>query len=129
MRITSLLLISLVFFVPRLSAMDTQEAVPLSEAASASATQEKEYYDATVLLIDHDSGMLGVKIVDETTQAETKLSFVVDPEEVNVTTTQNQYLEFSDIQVGDFLDIYTEIGKDGKEMVLDIIDYTQIPKE
>ena len=129
MKIALLLLASILFFIPSLFAMSTQEAVPISEAASTPAAQENEYYDATVLLIDYDNGMLGVKLVDEKTNEETKLSFVIDPEEVNVATVQNQYLEFSDIQVGDHLDIYTEIGKDGKETVLDIIDYSQIPKE
>ncbi len=129
MKIALSLLASILFLNPCLFAMSTEEAVPISEAASTPASQEKEYYDATVLLIDHDKGLLGIKLIDEKTREEIKLSFVVDPEAVNVTTTQSQYLEFSDIQVGDYLDMYTEVGKDGKETVLDIIDYTQIPQE
>ena len=124
------MLTALVGFSTVLSAEVSKTPIPLAELAGEAATpNEKEYYDATVLLIDHTSGMLGVKQVDEGTAEEKKFSFIVDAEYAHVTNNVNQYLEFSDIAVGDSIDIYTEIDKNGKESVFEIVDYSQIEKE
>ena len=102
-------------------ANNTSEPV---ETAPAPALIENEYYNATVLLIDHERGLLGVQYYDEASDSIKKKSFEVNVIEVYVTNPLNQYLDFLDVKVGDKIDLFTLVGDDGKESVFDIIDYT-----
>lgn len=104
-------------------------AQPTAPASPESPTGEKEYYDATVLLINPKDGMLGVNHVDEKTQQNERLSFQVDLKEVLVTNQFNQSLEFSEIAVGDRVDIFTEKGRGGKDNVTTIVDYNKFEPE
>ena len=101
----------------------------VSIAAPIDQPKENEYYDAVVLLIDHEKGLLGVSILNEVTNKDEKLSFKVDPDTVYVSNSLNQYLEFADIQVGDHLDIYSVVGADGTEEVTDILDGSRFEEQ
>lgn len=114
----SLIFLSFLFFASVLSAADAP-AVKL----------EKDYFDAVVLLIEHKAGLLGIQYFDEATGAEEKHSFRVDPEDVYVADALNRPLEFTDVQIGDRVDVYSEIDASGKEAVIDIIDYSRFEKE
>lgn len=87
-----------------------------------------EYYDAIVLLIDHEKGMLAVSIPDETTGKEKKFSFVVDRAELYVSSPSGQEIEFSQIQTGDRVDLSTHV-ENGIEKVVDIMDFDRFPME
>ena len=100
-----------------------------SPLSAEDVKKEKEYDDAKVLLIDHQKGMLGIVVPDAKGGKEEKYSFQVDPKEVYVTNPMSQYLEFSDIAVGDRVDIYTSVDANGKETVIDIWDYDQVEKD
>ncbi len=95
----------------------------------APVKESKEYYDGVVLLVDHAGGWLGVAVYDEETDAESKLSFRADPENVYVTNRLNHDLEFSALQVGDHVDLYTEPGRDGRETVTEIVAYDRYEEE
>src|SRR3989338_6261050 len=100
---------------------------PGSPAPGAgSSLTEKEYSDAVVLLIDPKSGMIGLSWLNEETQKEEKLSFQVDPESVDVSNALNQYFEFSNISIGDHVDIITVRDASGKETVVEIVDYNAV---
>lgn len=92
--------------------------------AACAAPVEKDYEDATVVLLDHDTGMIGVTLETPSGQTEKK-SFQVDPKNVYVTNPLNHNLDWSQVQVGDHIDIYAVIGEDGRETVADIIDYNR----
>ncbi len=104
--------------------------VPVCLAADAPlGKQEKDTFDAVVLLIDHKAGLLGIQSLNEKTAAEEKHSFSLDPNDVYVVDSLNRPLEFTDIQVGDRVDIYSEIDSAGKETVIDIVDYSRFEAE
>lgn len=86
-------------------------------------SSEKEYLDAVVLLVDAKSGMIGLSWQEEGSLKEEKLSFKVDTDKVDVTNPQNQYLEFSNISVGDHMDVVTIKDQNGKETAVEILDY------
>ena len=90
------------------------------------AVQEKEYFGATVLLVDHKSGSLGIEYEDEKTGKMEKAAFTVDPDWADVSDAANQWIEFSKIQVGHRVDLFTEIDADGKEKVYQVIDRSTI---
>ena len=90
--------------------------------------QEKDYFDSTVLLIDHEAGLLGVQFFNEGTGKEEKHSFRVDPNGVFVSDSLNKDLEFTDIQLGDRVDIYSEISASG-ETVIEVVDYSRFTTE
>src|SRR3989338_3036942 len=119
----------LLIFSSPLSAEDLQASAVSPNAALPVERKEKEYDDAKVLLIDHQKGMLGIVVPDAKGGKEEKYSFQVDPKEVYVTNPMSQYLEFSDIAVGDRVDIYTSVDANGKETVIDIWDYDQVEKD
>lgn len=73
-------------------------------------------------MIDHKTGDLGVTVEDEKTGKALNLAFKADPIEIYVSNPQNQPLDFSDIQVGDHLNIYTELDAHGREVPTDIYD-------
>ncbi|HTL69697.1 MAG TPA: hypothetical protein VL404_00240 [Candidatus Eisenbacteria bacterium] len=99
-------------------------ASPASEAPEAPVPgTEKEYYGVKVLLVDPKAGYLGVLFTDQDSGKSEKLSFRVDPENVDVINKLNKYLEFSDIVIGSNLDLYTIIEPDGKETVDEIVAY------
>ncbi|MGH7198446.1 MAG: hypothetical protein ACREH5_06895 [Candidatus Omnitrophota bacterium] len=91
--------------------------------------QEKDYFDSTVLLIDHEAGLLGVQLFNEETGKEEKRSFRVDPNDVFVSDSLRRNLEFTDIEVGDRVDIYSETDAAGEETVIDIVDYSRFETE
>lgn len=97
--------------------------------ASVAASSEKEYLDAVVLLIDPPTGMLGISMENETTRAQEKYSFKVDPQKTDITNPANDYLEFTDISIGDHMDIYTVVNANGKEEVVEIYDYNAVEKD
>lgn len=97
--------------------------------APPAASRGKEYYDAIVLLIDHDKGLLGVVVPNELTGRPQKRSFRVDVKGVVVTNHLNRMFLFSDVQAGDRVDIYTRLSPAGHEIVSDIIDYSRSEKE
>lgn len=103
------------------------EAPPLNPASPViqpkTSSDEKEYSDAVVVLVDSKSGMIGLSWANEQTQKEEKISFKVDPDKVDVTNPLNQYLEFPNISVGDHIDLVTVKDSDGVERVVEIIDY------
>lgn len=102
----------------------------VSPAADAPAPKlEKDYFDAVVLLIEHKAGLLGIQYFNEASGSEEKHSFRVDPDDVYVADALNRPLEFTDVQVGDRVDIYSEIDASGKEAVIDIIDYSRFEAE
>ena len=104
--------------------------VSLSLSQSISATSKgNEYEDASVILVDAPSGMLGVEIENVETHAKQKLSFIVNPAKVYVTNQINQNLEFSNIRPGDKVDLVVATGKDGKEEITDITDWNQVEKD
>lgn len=96
-----------------------------SAPAPSGAVQEKDYYGAVVALIDHEKGLIASSYLNEDTNETEKLSFRVDLNEVTVTNQLNQDLEFADVKVGDNVDLYT-IVRDGKETVVEIIDYDRV---
>lgn len=105
-------------------------AVPVCLAVDTPlGKQEKDTFDAVVLLIDHKAGLLGAQILNEETGKEEKHSFSLDPNDVYVVDSLNRPLEFTDIQVGDRVDIYSEIDAVGKETVIDIVDYSRFETE
>ena len=91
--------------------------------------QEKDYFDGTVLLVDHEAGLLGVQFINEETGKEEKYSFRVDVKGVFVADSLSRDLEFTDIQVGDRVDIFSETDAAGKETVMDIVDYSRFEAE
>lgn len=105
------------------------QPMPAVFGASNSEVQEKEYDAATVLLIDTPTNMLGISFVDEKTKKEEKHSFKIDPKTVYVTNQLNQYLEFSNIQVGDYVDVSSQIDAAGTETVVEIVDYNRFNQE
>lgn len=115
------------FFLAVLFCVDLRaETSPLSPASPAiqpkTPSDEKEYYDAVVVLIDPKAGMIGLSWTNEETQKEEKLSFKVDPDKVDVTNPLNQYLEFSNISVGNHVDLVTIKDQNGKEKLVEIMD-------
>lgn len=88
----------------------------------------REFYGATVLLVDHEKGLLGILAYDETTGKDEKVSFQVDPSEVFVTDALNQPIDFSDVREGDHVDIFTELDKEGREVVMDIADRSRLER-
>jgi hypothetical protein len=111
---------ALIVFLVLAPTAGAEEAPP-----PASAPQETEYDNGTVLLVDHDSGMLGVSFEDDQ-GVEQKLSFRVDTASVDVTNPMNHELSFSQIQVGDHVDVFCEVLPDGTERVIQIWDYNRI---
>lgn len=97
-------------------------------SCSEEIAASREFYGATVLLVDHDKGLLGVLAYDEVTNKEEKVSFRVDPSEVFVTDALNQPIDFSDVREGDQVDIFTEVDKDGREVVTDIADRSRLER-
>jgi hypothetical protein len=98
-----------------------------AEAPVAPAEKTQEFYAATVLLIDHDKGLLGVALGEEGQGKEKqKMSFEVDLEAVYVTNPLGQYLQFADVAVGDFIDFFVEPSeKDGVPRVTYVFDYSR----
>lgn len=90
------------------------------------AGKENDYDDAVVLLIDAKSGMIGLSWLNEATNKEEKISFKIDTDKVDVTNSMNQFLEFSNISVGDHVSITAFVGPDGKETVENIVDYNAV---
>lgn len=86
------------------------------------SNEEKEYLGATVILIDAKTGDFGVVYNDEETGREEKLAFKTDPNDVYLVDARNGLLDFSEIEVGDHLDIYVDKDPSGKETVTDITD-------
>ncbi len=114
------------------AAFSAEESRP--EAPVAKQNQgllEDRYYDeATVLLIDPVEGHLGIEMPDPNGGAETKkYSFRVNVQEVDVTNPMNQELQFSDIQVGDSVDLSVHVSPDGQETVYEIWDYNRVSQE
>ena len=117
------------FAVPCLYAENLKSAQPPAAVNPTVSEEEKEYTDAVVLLIDHQSGMLGVSIASDDTAKEEKVSFKVDPQTVDVTNVLNAVLEFSNIKEGDHIDIITAKDKAGKEIVTEIMDTNAVEDE
>ncbi|HXV18613.1 MAG TPA: hypothetical protein VD883_00885 [Candidatus Omnitrophota bacterium] len=103
-------------------------ALLCAPSCSEEITAGREFYGATVLLVDHDKGLLGVLAYDEITDREEKVSFRVDPSEVFVTDALNQPIDFSDVREGDQVDIFTETDKNGREIVKDIADRSRLER-
>ena len=119
------------FAVPCLHAENSKGSQPLSPGVvnQAAPEEEKEYTDAVVLLIDHQSGLLGVSFTNEDTDKEEKVSFKVDPQAVDVTNALNAVLEFSNVKEGDRIDIIIAKDKAGKEIVTEIMDTNAVEDE
>ena len=100
-----------------------------ASGAEATDAREVEYLDATVLLIDHKEGSLGVTITDEKTGVESKKALNVDIEEVYVSDPAGRDLDFEQVAVGDHVDLYALADKSGKERVVDIVDYSRMHEE
>lgn len=118
----------------RLSATDPVRAAAFLLAALFFATPAhaetayKEYLDAEVLLIDHETGHLGIRM--EGPDGETKAAVKADPVRVQVLNTLNQELAFSDIQVGDQVDVVALPAGEGElENAVEILDYTRFVSE
>lgn len=91
---------------------------------------ERDYTDATVLLIDHASGLLGISYEDEEAGAKPqKASFKINLNEVYVTNTLSHNLEFSQVLVGDHVDVLTLVDASGHETVTDIVDYNRFDED
>jgi hypothetical protein len=99
-----------------------------SHALSEEAGAGREFYGATVVLVDHEKGLLGLIAYNELTDQEEKVSFRLDPLEVYVTDALNQPMDFSGVQAGDQVDIYTEIDQNGREVVADIVDRSRLER-
>ena len=123
------LIVIAVLFHSDLCAEVSQPARTTSVVQPGAASNEKEYSDAVVVLIDPKTGMIALSWTNEETQKEEKLSFKVDLDQVDVTNPLNQYLEFSNISVGDHVDIVTIKPQDGKETVVEILDYNATEPE
>ncbi len=90
----------------------------------------KEYDDVTVVLIDPRTGALGVLYTDEITGQQEKKAFLVNFKEADIFNHLNQELEFSKIEVGHQLDIFTETDlKGGAEKIVEILDRSYVEKE
>ncbi|GEM_PF-3953186 len=109
---------------PPASAAPDAAQSPVPEVSPTPLTPGDKEYEATVLLIDHEAGLLGVNVLYYETQKEEKRSFKVDKHDVFIGNPLNQQLEFDDIAAGDMLDIYTRVDSDGREAVLEIMDYS-----
>ena len=90
----------------------------------ASST-EREYLNAKVLLIDHMSGFIGVLLEGESDESRKKMTFRADPTQVYVTDLRGKPLDFTDVQVGDTVELYTHLDEDSHEVVLDIVNYNR----
>lgn len=105
-----------------------------SQVTPSSAAVEDEY-DGMVVLVDHQKGALGIQLDADSLEShkgkapEGKMAFMVDLKETGFTNSMNRELEFDDIKVGHSVTVYTTIGKDGIEKVVDVWDYNGIPKE
>ena len=122
------------FFLAILFCVDLHaETSPLSPASPAiqpkTLSDEKEYYDAVVVLIDPKAGMIGLSWTNEETQKEEKLSFKVDPDKVDVTNPLNQILEFPNIKEGDHVDLVTIKDQNGKEKLVEIMDFNAVESD
>lgn len=115
----------------RLAACAAVLACVLAVPAGAGDTsvEEKEYDDATVLLVDHAAGLLGVGWSPEEGSQEQKLSFLVDLERLDVTNPFNHDLTFEHVTPGDHVDLFTRIGEDGTEKVVTIYEYSKLAAE
>ena len=94
---------------------------------AATETIDKEY-QGTVLLVDHQSGALGI-LEDSDENKKQKISFRVNLKEVDVTNASNQELSFDQIEPGDRVDIEMTIKPDGKEAIYEVRDYNRFEKE
>ena len=124
-----------VFFSLLLIFPSTLFAAPAPKQAAAPAAAvketatEKEYYGVKVLLVDPKAGLLGVLFTNDDNGEPEKLSFRVDPADVQVVNKQNRFLDFSEILVGETLDLYVIVGPDGKETIDQIITYDLHPAD
>ena len=84
---------------------------------------EKDYEDATLLLIDAQTGAIGVILHGETPAQDQKRSFLVDLKDVYVADAANQLMDFEELKAGDRIAFTTRSGSDGGEMVTDITYY------
>ena len=115
-----------IFFQADLYAEVSKPASPKPTIQSPGPSNEKEYSDAVVVLIDPKAGMIALSWANEQTQKEEKLSFKVDPDKVDVTNQLNQYLEFPNISVGDHVDLVTIKDQNGKEELVEIMDMNAV---
>ena len=99
-------------------------AMLLAPAADA-ADEEKEYWDATVLLIDAQAGDLAVSWCEDDSQKPQKIVFQTRPDDAYVVDARNRSLDFADIKPGDHVDVFTVV-KDGREVIDEIMDRNQM---
>lgn len=91
--------------------------------AGPARAEDKEYYGAVVMMVDHTTGLLGVRLEDEDKNEVAKHSFKVDPDGVSVLDPANRTIEFSEVKTGDLVDIFAVVSDDGFETVDQIFDY------
>lgn len=111
---------------PGWAATRTSSAAPASQAASGPARNaggELEYYDCTVLLIDHRQGVMGVQFTDEQTNETSKLQFHVNREDLFVTDVLGRDLLFRHVKVGQNIDVYARQDGGGKMWASEIMIY------
>jgi|GEM_PF-2158391 len=100
------------------------------EPAEGSGPAEKEYYEGTVLMVDPQTGYIGVSFKPQIEgEPETKKAFRTGPDLTDVYDAQNQYRDFSDIRLGDFVDVTVEVSSDGTESAIFIQDFSMLPEE
>ncbi|MCG3175629.1 MAG: hypothetical protein MOGMAGMI_00562 [Candidatus Omnitrophica bacterium] len=106
-------------------ASSTAAAAPAAAPAGPirSATGDLEYYDCTVLLIDHKQGVMGVQFTDEGTNQTSKVQFQVDRKNLFVTDILNRDLLFRHVKVGQNIDVYAREDGKGKLWASEIMIY------
>lgn len=88
-----------------------------------SADGSIEYYDCTVLLIDHRQGVMGVQFTDEQTNETSKVQFHVNREDLFVTDVLSRDLLFRHVKVGQNIDVYAREDGSGKLWASEIMIY------
>lgn len=105
------------------------QATPPAAAAKAPAGPVRssdgglEYYDCTVLLIDHRQGVMGVQFTDEQTNETSKVQFHVKREDLFVTDVLSRDLLFRHVKVGQNVDVYAQEDGSGKLWASEIMIY------
>lgn len=90
---------------------------------------EVVYLDAVVLLVDHEQGAIAVSTMGNDGLRSGRKALRVNLSEVRVVDIQNQPLEFSDVAIGDRVDLYARPSAgSAPETVFDIIDYGRHPE-
>ena len=100
-----------------------------SSSAFCEEAQVHLYPGGTVLLIDHDTGSLGVSFYDSKNRKGKKMAFNVDSKSVRVIDQSSRPLGFKEIAVGDFIDVYMVSEPDGTRVVAEIVNFTRMAEE